>query len=130
MIGITGALLGALVTITGTFVELRPNRILSGEGLSAIQAFGPGGWVLLACWLIIGAASVVDVGRASVFIRGFVANATIVLATVLAATRADSWMAEQGEVARLSLGISAWLTVLATYIAIFSATHADRKSVV
>ena len=124
MIGATGALLGALVTVMGTFVELRPNRILGGEELTAVQAFGPGGWALLGLWLIVGAASIVNLGRTGALVRGFAANIALALATLLAAIRADAWMAEQGEVARLSLGVSAWLTVLATYIAIFSATHA------
>lgn len=128
MIGATGALLGALVTVMGTFVELRPNRILGGEELTAVQAFGPGGWALLGLWLVVGAASVVKLGRTGALVRGFAANIALALATLLAATRADAWMAEQGEVARLSLGVSAWLTVLATYIAIFSATHALKGS--
>ncbi len=128
MIGATGALLGALVSVMGTFVELRPNRILSGEGLTAVQAFGTGGWILLALWLVVGAASVIDLGRVSVLARGLAANAALVLATFLIAARADAWMAEQGEVARLSLGVSAWLMVLAVYIGVFSAVHALGES--
>lgn len=121
MIGATGALLGALVSIVGTFVELRPNRVLSGDSLTAPAAFGSLAWVLLGLWLVALAASFVKPGLFASTVRGFSANAALVTATWLVVWRANAYVAEQGDVARVSVGLSFWLTGLAAYMVIFSA---------
>jgi osmoprotectant transport system permease protein len=116
-----GALLGALVTAVGTYLELRPNRILGGDSVTAIAAFGPGAWALLGLWALMFAACLPGTGRTGAMVRGLVANTTMVVSVLLVARRATAFVAQSGDVARASLGISFWLSLGAAYIVIFSA---------
>ncbi len=125
-IGAAGAFLGALATVLGAFVVLRPSRIQRGEELSALEAFGGGGWVLLGLWI---AAAVLALllerglarGRAPVAAAvAVLAGATLPLGLLLAAQSAADHAAT-AEWARTSLGFSFWLTAFAVYLAISSA---------
>jgi len=121
MIGATGALLGALVSITGVFVELRPNRVLGGDELTAAGAFGTASWLLTAVWVIALLACLPRAGKVGALVRGVCGNVGLVAAVLLVATRASSYVASEGDVARAAVGISFWLTILAAYVVIFSA---------
>ncbi len=120
-IGATGALIGALVSVAGTYVQLRPNRIMAGADATAPAALGPGAWLLLGLWTIALLASLPRTGRAGALVRGLTANIIMVLSTLLIARRGVVFIAEQGDAARVSVGLSYWLTLLACYIVIFSA---------
>ncbi len=121
MIGATGALTGALVSTFGTYLQLRPNRILSGTDATGFEALGSGMWLLLGLWALALLGCLPRTDRAGALLRGLAANAIMVASALLVATRADQFLAEKGDVARVSLGISFWLTLLACYIVIFSA---------
>jgi len=121
LIGAAGALLGALVSVSGTVVELRPNRVLGGTALSAPSAFGGLSWALTALWVVALLASLPRAGRGGALIRGLAANGVLVTAVLLVAARADAFVAAQGDVARVTLGVSFWLTGLAVYMVVFSA---------
>jgi osmoprotectant transport system permease protein len=113
--------MGTLVTAFGTYVQLRPNRILSGTDASAFQAFGSGAWLLVGLWALVLVGCLPPAGRFGAHIRGLAANAVMVASTLLVASGADRFLAEKGDIARVSLGLSFWLTLLASYIVIFSA---------
>lgn len=117
----SGALLGALVTVVGTFVELRPNRILGGEELSGLSAFGLWGWVLLGLWAVMFAACLPGTGRVGALVRGLVANLSMAGSTLLVTAVGAAYLAGAGEIARVSLGLTFWLSLGAAYVVIFSA---------
>jgi osmoprotectant transport system permease protein len=121
LVGATGALFGALVSIVGTFMAQRPNRVLDGDNLSLLQTSTPGFTALMIAWLLILLTSLLWNGRAGAVTRGLLANAVIVGSSVLIAQAATTFRAAAGESARVSLGISFWLIQLACYIVIFSA---------
>jgi osmoprotectant transport system permease protein len=121
LVGATGALLGALVSIVGTFMALRPNRVLDGDNLSLLQTSTPGFTALMIAWLLTVLTSLLWNGRAGAVTRGLLANAIIVGSSLLIADAANTFRATAGESARVSLGISFWLIQLACYIVIFSA---------
>lgn len=121
LVGATGALLGALVSIVGTFMAQRPNRVLDGDNLSLLQTSTPGFAALMIAWALILVASLSWNGRAGAVARGLLANAVIVGSSLLVAQAAITFRATAGESARVSLGISFWLIQLACYIVIFSA---------
>lgn len=124
IIGATGALVGALVTVAGRFATLRPNRILLGEPLTALGALGAFGWALLAAWGVVFVLSVAPGARRLALVRGLAANA-IAIATVAAVARlAADYAAAEGDVVRVSVGLSFWLTLLACYIVAFAALGA------
>jgi osmoprotectant transport system permease protein len=136
-IGVTGALLGALVTVFGDFVWLRPNRVLDGDAQTALQALGLPGWLLLAAWLAMGMLAFAggralgdasgargwspSLHRAAALARGALANLTLLALVALAALRASAYAAAEGNLARTSLGLAFWLGVLAAYLVIASA---------
>lgn len=121
IIGATGALMGALVTAFGTYVQLRPNRILSGTDATAFQAFGSGAWLLFGLWALVLLGCLPLSDRFGAHLRGLSANAVMIASTLLVASGADRFLAEKGDIARVSLGLSFWLTLLACYVVIFSA---------
>jgi osmoprotectant transport system permease protein len=113
--------MGALVSIVGAYVQLRPNRIMAGENATATAALGAGAWLLLGLWAIAFLASLPRTGRGGALVRGLTANVIMVAATLLIARRGVAFIAEQGDAARVSMGLSYWLTLLACYVVIFSA---------
>lgn len=120
-IGATGALFGALVSIAAAFAAFRPNRVLSGEDATLLQASPQGFWLLMVAWVVILVASLPRTARGGAVVRGLGANAILFVSTLISADVAADFMAQQGDVARVSLGLGYWLTLLACYVVIFSA---------
>lgn len=120
VVGVAGALIGLLAALFGTFVELRPNRILFGEELSAIAAPGMWGWALVVAWGAVLVLALIPGNGRLALVRGLTVNAIAAGAVAGAAIVGAGHIAAQGEIARLSLGGSFWLTLLACYIVGFS----------
>ncbi len=121
IIGATGALFGALVTVAGVYATFRPNRILLGEPQAALGALGPVGWALLGAWVLVFALSVIPGGRRLALARGVTANAIAVGSVYAVARLAADYLLREGSVVRLSVGLSFWLGLLACYIVGFAA---------
>jgi osmoprotectant transport system permease protein len=113
--------LGTLVSIAGTFAVLRPNRLLRGEDVTLQQSSPQGFWLLMVAWVVILVASLPRTGRIGAVLRGLGADAIILASTLVSANVAADFMARQGALARVSLGVGYWLTLLACYVVIFSA---------
>jgi len=124
IIGVTGALLGVLVTVVGAYATPRPNRILLGEPLTAIEALGAAGWVLLAAWLGLLVLAAVPGARRFALARGLLANLIALGSVAAVSALAADYMAAEGAVVRLSVGLSFWLSLLACYIVGFAALDA------
>lgn len=118
-----GAVLGVAAALGPFGLILRANRIARGEAVSLVSAFGSWGLVLLACWT---AVAVLAHARAPLRFRGVAASLAAGAAPVLALWKAGAFATayaqEAGELSRVSLGPGFWLTVAASYVAVFAAT--------
>ncbi|MCL4079422.1 ABC transporter permease [Coriobacteriia bacterium Es71-Z0120] len=130
-VAVSGAALGIAAALGPFGLVLRVNRIARGEAVSLFSAFGPWGVALVACWAIV---AVLALSSAPLRMRGIVGSLAAGAAPVLALWQAGSVAArytlQAGDLARVSLGAGFWLTVAASYIAIFAATAWLKRSVV
>ena len=122
-ISAAGALIGAFALTLAPFVSFRPNRIVEGETLSAVAAFGGWGWMAVVLWLVAGllflvlrpgwprwAGDLLGVGR------GLLATAVLLLLLVLAGGQAAEFAAGQGPTARTSFSWGFYLFLFAFYL--------------
>ncbi len=144
VIGAGGGLLGAITTVAGGFVAFRPNRIVDGDPVTALQAFGSAGWVILALWLVA-AALALGAGGGSIaapgspawkrifsaaaravpaWARSLPASAAFLVSLAAAGNAAAVYAAGQSPAARTSFGISFYLALLALFLVVHSATAA------
>ncbi|MDZ4180901.1 MAG: ABC transporter permease [Coriobacteriia bacterium] len=131
MIGSAGALLGALATVSGTFLVFRPNRVQSGEGLAGLEAFGSVGWALVAAWVVLLALSLAPLRfpafvRYAAIARGFLAALMLPAALLASSAAAQRFALDGGDLARTSLGLAFWLSVLGVYFVLFSSAAVVR----
>lgn len=146
VIGVGGGLLGAITTVAGGFVAFRPNRIVDGDPVTALRAFGRAGWVILALW-VVAAALALGAGGGSAaapgspawkrifsaaaravpaWARSLPATAAFLVSLAAAGNAAAVYAAGQSPAARTSFGISFYLSLLALFLVVHSATAATR----
>jgi osmoprotectant transport system permease protein len=122
-VAVSGATLGIAAALGPFGLVLRTNRIARGESVSLLSAFGPWGVALLACWALVAGLAL---SRAPLRTRGIAASLAAGAAPVVALWQAGifatGFAQEAGDLARVSLGAGFWLTVAASYIAVFAAT--------
>lgn len=129
VIGVAGALLGALATAFLPFVELRPNRILSGTNVLSTELGGGVGWILLAGWTVLFVLAFVPPGRSAAFVRGLLVNVVAAGTVFAAANAASAHTLAEGDIARVTLGAAFWLGLLGCYVAGFAAMqHLDSRA--
>jgi osmoprotectant transport system permease protein len=122
-VAITGSLLGIATVLAPAFVSLKANRVLDGVSRGALQALGPWGWTLLAAWLAALALSVIPMPRSVRGLAvGLVGGAAAVIAVWRLGVAATAYSTLNGGVARVSLGPSAWLMLLASYMVVYAAS--------
>ncbi len=122
VVAITGCALGIAATFAPSFAVFRVNRIANGTAESALQALGPWGWLLAVLWLLAAVATLVpQAGRARGVACGVLAGAVPVIATWRLGAVAAAYLVEQGDVARVSLGVAYWVMLLAAYLVVFTA---------
>ena len=122
-ISAAGALIGAFALTLAPFVSFRPNRIVEGETLSAVAAFGGWGWMAVVLWLVAGLLFLVLrpgwprwVGDLLGVGRGLLATAVLLLLLVLAGGQAAEFAAGQGPTARTSFSWGFYLFLFAFYL--------------
>jgi len=123
VVAVAGSLLGIATIFVPSFVAFRPNRIVEGVPESAMNALGVWGWVLLAMWIAAAGLSLTSIPyRWRGLLVGLLGGGTAVVATWRVGVEAGAYLAEQGDVARLSLGGAFWLLLLASYLVVFAAS--------
>jgi len=123
--GFAGALAGALATAFGAFLEHRPNRVQSGLGVSALEAFGDAGWLLFGAWISLALLVALPAffspsGRTAALVAALLAASIVPVSLLLASYSAEGHIAATGDLARTSLGVSFWLYVFAVYLVLRS----------
>ena len=154
IISATGGLIGAVALGLAPFVSFRPNRIVEGDSMSAVSAFGGMGWVALAVWLVAGLAvpalwhgwrgsSSGNVGgrahdsgkgryrdRLSGIpgpARGLLATVALLLLLAESGAAATEFAVGQGTAARTSFGWGFYLFLFAFFLVLYAAS-ADTPS--
>lgn len=110
------------MSVAGGYATFRPNRILLGEPRTALGALGPYGWALLGAWALVFVLSVLPGARRLALARGLLANAIAAASVFAVASLATDYAAARGDLVRLSVGPSFWLTLLACYVVAFAAS--------
>lgn len=124
-VAFAGASIGTLATVFGVFLEHRPNRVQSGLSVSALEAFGDAGWILLGVWIALALllalpAAFPHSGKAAALAAALPAASIVPVSLLLASQSAESHIAAAGDLARTSLGASFWLYVFAVYLVLRS----------
>lgn len=123
IVAISGVVLGVATVLAPSFLVFRPNRLFNGSAQSALQALGAWGWALLGLWVAVAALALVPLpGRTRGLSVGLIAGAIPILALWRSAEAAAAYTAEKGDVARVSLGLSFWILLVASYVVIYAAT--------
>lgn len=127
-IGVTGAAVGVLTLALTPFLSYRPNRIVSGDTLSAVEAFGIWGWLAVALWAGTGLLAVISHRpgrrRATLAVgvgRGLLVAAVVVLLLALAGYRSAEFAQGGAAAARTSFSWGFYLFVFALYLSLHSA---------
>ena len=119
-VAITGSVIGLLSFLLG-WLTLKPNRLAAGTPLNVWESAGwDGAAIILGLWLMCLVVSLTGKGRWSAAALGIAANAVLIITFILAGLAASRLLAEEGAIARISLGAGVWITVLAVYILIFA----------
>ena len=119
-VAITGSVIGLLSFLLG-WLTLKPNRLAAGTPLNVWESAGwDGAAIILGLWLMCLVVSLTGKGRWSAAALGIAANAVLIITFILAGLAASRLLAEEGAIARISLGAGVWITVMAAYILIFA----------
>ncbi len=119
-VAITGAVLG-LLSLPFGWLTLKANRLAAGTGLTLWESTGGlSTAVILGLWLICFALSLRGRKRLPAAILGMAANLLLFLTFWLAGLTASRLIASEAPFTRISPGTGIWLTIIATYILIFT----------
>jgi osmoprotectant transport system permease protein len=120
-VALFGSVIGTGSLLAG-WLTLRPNRLASGEGLSLWSSFGVWEAALLAAlWIICLFFSFTGQRLRRPLSLGMAANVIIILTLVFTGTGADRLMQNAPEIARVSIGGGAWVTLAGAYAVVYSA---------
>lgn len=121
-VGMTGAVLGLAALLLLPFATFRASRIQTGEDLSALGSLGPW-WLaaIVAVWLILLVLSLRhDRTPVLALARGLVASAALLGTLALSAVAAGRLLAGGPEFARVSMGLGAWVGMMAAYMVVLA----------
>lgn len=120
-VAVTGSVIGIFSLLFG-WLTLKPNRIAAGTSLRLWESEDwPGPVVILILWLVCFALSFVGKGKLKAVILGTAANLILVISFVLVGLAASRLLEGEAPFARVSLGVSVWMTFAAAYIVISAA---------
>ncbi|MDO8879786.1 MAG: ABC transporter permease [Coriobacteriia bacterium] len=122
VIGLTGAGLGMLTTVMGPYLSFRPNRIVDGLSQTALEAFGPLGWLALALWALSALVALTRPRAWTGVARAALGSGAVLTLLAAAGAEAASFAAVQGAAARTSFGASFYLALLAAFLVSYSAS--------
>ena len=116
-------MLGTAAIFAPSFLVFRENRIMNGVPQSGVTALGAWGWVLLGVWVAAGLLAFSPLPyRWRGLAVGLLGGGTAALATWRVGVTATTYLADKGDVARLSLGGGFWVMLLASYLMVFAAS--------
>lgn len=121
-VGVTGAALGLASLVFLPFATFRTSRIQTGESLSALESLGAG-WlaVIVVVWFVLLALSLRHDDRPALSVtRGLVADAALLGTLGLQAVAASRLLAEGPQFARVSVGLGAWVGIMAAYMVVLA----------
>ena len=125
-IALLGALIG-LIAFHWPFVILHPNRVMPmGEPYDLLKLPSYYGYVAAGGWISLAISSFLPISTLKkLFIA--ISVTTAVVMTCLALGLGTAHLAEGNEYARLRIGSGAWITLLASYVAIFAVYDESRR---
>ncbi|MFC2072491.1 ABC transporter permease [Chloroflexota bacterium] len=120
-VAVTGSLIGLASVLFG-WLTLKPNRLAAGTSLSLWESVGwNGGSVIVVIWLVCLFLSLSLKGKLKPIVLGILANLLMVSVFFSVGFYARSLLVEAPSLARVSLGIGFWVTLLGAYVVIFAA---------
>ncbi|MDO8491725.1 MAG: ABC transporter permease [Dehalococcoidia bacterium] len=123
-----GSVIGLLSLLFG-WLELKPNRLAAGTGLSMWQSAG---WlataIVIVLWLICLALSLSGGKALRAAVIGMAANLLLFANFAFAGLTASGLLREEAAFSRVSLGAGIWISVFAAYLLIFSARQKLKGS--
>ncbi len=130
IIGVTGALIGALAALAGPYAWFRPNRIVDGTAATAFEAAGPAGWLVVALWVAAGILALRAPGKLRGFAQAACATGGLLLGLAAVGVAAAAFAETGGPVTRTSLGAAFYVSVLALYLVVYSAARSAGSPLV
>jgi len=130
IIGVTGALIGVIAAAEGAYAWFRPNLIVDGTAATAFEIAGIAGGLVVALWVAAGILAVCPPGTLRGFIQAACAAGGVLLGLAAVGIEAMAFAETVGLVARTSLGVAFYTSVLALYFVVYSAARSTRSSIV
>ena len=122
-IALLGGLIGVLSVALLPLLILKPNRLLTGKGVSAL-GFGLEGWVLLALFVLATALSVLPVKPRGLLLA-LLGNGLLILSSLVVGSHATT-LTTGNALARVSPDGAAWLGWLGAGLLIYGGLNAWR----
>jgi osmoprotectant transport system permease protein len=118
------------------FVQAKPNRIATGEGLFAWEVLGPLQLILLLLpWIVLILLFLtLSPGQKTAAIQpvidGLMGNIVVILVFLLVGQAANNLLSAEQPYARTAMGFGSWLMIFAGYTLVLSAVQrlSDRKT--
>lgn len=121
-VGLTACAVGLASLYVFVFAEASPNRVVSGQPMTIVQAVS-GWWIVTPALLWSGAASASLVRahtRTASILRGIFSAALIVAVLWLSGSAASESVQRLGEFTRYTIGGGVWLSIFAAFALIVS----------
>jgi osmoprotectant transport system permease protein len=122
IVAITGSLLGTAATVALPVLSLRPNRVVDGLPVNALEGFGPAAWLLVGGWIVLAALATLPPGRWLGPLRGLAGIAILSVVLASSGSVAARFATEQGPVARTSFAAGFYTMLAAFFLVQFAAT--------
>ena len=120
-LALTGTIIG-LASLGSGWVTLKPNRLVSGTSLRLWEAAGPGvAAILISLWVVALVLGLRLRHRLQSLALGAIANTILVLTFFFAGAVASKFLEGQPDFARVALGASPWLSLIAVFFLIYAA---------
>lgn len=127
-VAVVGSVMG-LGSLLFAWLNVKPNRVAAGTGLSLQEATGWGsGGAILGLWLVCLALSLARKGRWQRQALGLTSNLVLITTFVLAGSAARSLSQSAGPFSRISPDAGFWLAMVAVYLLIFASRRAGDTS--
>jgi osmoprotectant transport system permease protein len=123
IVAVTGATIGVAATLFGPFLSFRPNRVLDGVQVGAIDAFGVVAWVAIALWVAGAGLAFIEPGRFLGPVRGLLGTAIVTVLLAESGAAAMEFASTQGTAARTSFSASFYYVLVAFFLVEYAAVR-------
>jgi len=130
VLALTGSTLATASLIAGPYLWFRPNRILDGASVTALEAFGATGWLLVALWIASGVLALRPGALAALGggpARGLIATIALAATFALAGEAAAAFAETSERVARTSFGASYYVGLFGAFLVLYAAAADSRN---